>query len=272
MPNLADHPSSAFAKIMYVGHSSAGKTSSLASLVAAGYKLRILDMDNGLDNLVAQIKHDCPDKLGNVEYETRRDNFKIVGTNLVIDGQAKAFPEAVKLLDKWSDGSVPKEWGPEYVFVLDSLTRFGDAAFEWAKMMNPTSKEPRQWYGTAQEGIEHVLSILTGDSFKTNVIVISHLTEGPEGTTKLFPSAIGKALGPTIPTYFNTLILAETSGSGDNVKRVIRTVPTFQVDLKNSAPFTLEKELPLASGMATVFAKLKTKDAATLSPQSTSTK
>jgi len=259
MTSLAEHQSSQFTKILYIGNSSTGKTGSLVSLVADGYKLRILDLDNGLDSLKAYVKKQCPDKLGNIDYETQRDSYKVANGQLVLNGPAKAFANSVKLLDKWSDESTPAEWGPDTIFVLDSLTRLGDAAFEWAKAMNPGAKDPRQWYGQAQAGVESVLSMLTDPRFATNVIVISHVkvSELPDGTVKGYVSAIGQALGATIPTYFNTLVLAESAGSGDNVKRKIKTVPTSLVDLKTPAPFAVPKDLPLETGLSTLFKTLK---------------
>ena len=49
MPNLSKHQSSEFTKLLLMGDSKSGKTGALASLVLAGYKLRILDFDNGLE-------------------------------------------------------------------------------------------------------------------------------------------------------------------------------------------------------------------------------
>lgn len=259
MASLSDHASSDFTKILYIGDSSTGKTGSLVSLVEAGYKLRILDMDNGLDSLKAYVKKQCPDKINNVDYETVRDKFKSSAAGPVIDGQPKAYVNAVKLMDKWSDESLPKDWGPETIFVLDSLTRLGDAALAWAKGMNPGAKDGRQWYGVAQDSLENVLSLLTSDEFHANVIVISHvkIIERQDGTYKGYVNAVGSALGPTIPTYFNTLVLAETSGSGVSARRKIKTVPTGMIDLKNPAPFAVLPELPLESGLATLFQTLK---------------
>lgn len=259
MTALASHQASDFLKLLFIGDSGAGKTGALVSLVQAGYKLRILDMDNNLLSLITYIKKDCPDKIGLVDAETRRDRFKMTAAGPITIGTPKAFVESVNLMNKWSDDTVPSEWGADTIFVLDSLTRFGDAAFEWAKGMAPTVKDPRQWYGTAQDAVEHALAILTSPEFKANVIVISHVDvrEFSEGTVKGYPMSVGKALGPKIPSYFSTMILAETSGTGENVKRKLRTVPTGILDLKNPAPFRISKELPLESGLATLFEQLK---------------
>jgi hypothetical protein len=259
MPKLTDHHSGKFTKLLYLGDSGTGKTGSLTSLVKAGYQLRILDFDNGLDVLKQYVKRDCPDNLGNIDYETQRDPYKAGPMGPVVAGAPKAFINSLKLMNKWSDETIPSEWGDKIIFVMDSLTGLGKAAFEWAKGVNPGTKDPRQWYSAAQQAVDNFLSLLTSEAFHSNVIVIAHvqLVDQNDGTVRGYANSIGKALGPLIPTYFNTMILAKSSGSGQNVKRNILTVPTSILDLKNPAPFLIEATRPLETGLATLFEKLK---------------
>ena len=55
-------------------------------------------------------------------------------------------------------------------------------------------------------------------NFKRNVIVISHVkyVDNPDGTRKGYPTAIGSALSPVIPRYFNSVALAQTRGGQTN--------------------------------------------------------
>lgn len=259
MPKLSDHHSSNLVKILNIGDSGAGKTGALASLVGAGYKLFILDLDNGLDVLKAFVKRDFPDKLGNVDYETLRDKIEPSAIGPVIKGIPKAYTSTLQLMTKWSDGSIPSQWGPDCILVIDTLTGLGNAAYNWAKAMSPNAKEPRQWYHTAQQGLEQVIALATSAEFKTNLIMNAHIDyrEGPDGMLKGYANAVGKALGPTIPTYFNTVVLTLRKGDGQNVKRTINTVPTSMLDLKNPAPFRIDATFPLESGLVTLFNKLK---------------
>lgn len=259
MANLADHHSSSIVKAIYMGDSGTGKTGSLTSLVKAGYKLRIIDLDNGLDPLVTYIRKECPDKITNVEFESVRDTYKPSPLGPIISGAPKAFTTVINLLTKWTDGTSPSEWGPDTVIVIDSLSAVGAAALAWAEGMNPTAKDKRNWFFTAQQALEKMLDMLTSKAFKCNVIVITHvqMKELEDGTTKGYANAVGSALGPIIPRYFNTMIQAKTQGSGTNLRRTISTIPSAQIDLKNPAPFRIDKELPLESGLATLFAKLK---------------
>lgn len=260
MASLDAHQSDEFVKLVYIGDSGAGKTGSLTSLVKAGYNLRIIDMDNGLDALAAHVRAECPDRLSSVQFVTIRDKYKGTSAGPVVSGTPKAFVDALKYLDKWEDGSIPAEWGSDYILVLDSGSAFGKAAFEWAKGMNPTARDGRQWYAAATPAVENTVALLTSEAFRTNVIIISHVDyrEPTEGITKGFPNFIGAKTGQLVPKYFNTILLAETSGSGKNVRRRIKTVPTGVVDLKNPVP-SMEAEYPLETGLASIFEKLKSK-------------
>ena len=254
MPTLSDHQSSDYVKLIYIGDSGTGKTGSLVSLLP-DYNFRILDMDNGLDSLVHFAREQCPDRLDCVEYETIRDVYASSKAGPRIKGAPKAFTGALDRLTEWAELE-----DPQTIFVLDSLSAFGRTAFEWAKGMNPTAKDPRQWYFAAQQAVESTIAMLTGADFKMNVIIISHVNykEVIEGVNKGYANAIGSALGPTLPKYFNTLILAETSGSRQNTRRKIKTLPTGVIDLKVPNP-KVDAELPLETGLSTIFQQLKGK-------------
>ena len=126
----------------------------------------------------------------------------------------------------------------KHILVIDSLTFLSDAAFAWAKSMNPSAKDPRQWFYTAQQAVEGTIAMLTAASFNTNVIVISHVNwqSRPDGTMKGYPATVGSALGPTIPAYFENMAhtphhkrQAGHSDNADNVDRLERTPPRFKM-------------------------------------------
>lgn len=258
MPSLADHQSTRSTKVLFIGDSGTGKTGALTSLVKAGYKLRILDFDNGLDSLVGFIRAQCPENLGNVEYETLRDPYKSTPAGPVLAGQPKAFIQAMTLLDKWTDGTKPSEWDDKTVLVVDSLTFLSNAAMNWAEVFKP-SKDRRQIYGEAQRAVETALSQLTSESFKPNVIIIAHMTymERDDGTKKAYPTAAGQALSPKIPSYFNNVIMCESVGTGASARPRIRTTRTSMVDLKNPAPLKVPENLPIETGLADFFAYVR---------------
>lgn len=254
MPTLDHHQSDQFTKLIYIGDSSTGKTGSLVSLLSAGYKFKILDMDNGLETLKIYARMAQAD-LSLVEFETYRDTYRSTPAGPLVKGAPKAFTNALAKMTEWSEIE-----DANTIFVLDSLSAYGRAAWEWAKGMNPAAKDPRQWYFAAQQAVESTIALLTGENFKMNVILISHVNykEVTEGVHKGHVNAVGSALGPIIPRYFNTMLLAESIGSGKNVKRKIKTLPTGVIDLKIPSP-EAEAEYPLETGLADIFKLLKGK-------------
>jgi len=203
-----------------------------------------------------------------VEYRTLRDKRKASPSGPIIDGSPKAFIEAIRMLDRWRyvdggneiDLGVPAEWGPDVILVIDSLTFLSDAAYDWREPLTPKGKEgkydQRAVYKDAQDAIESVLALVTSEAFRTNVIVTSHVkyVDNPDGTKKGYPTAVGSALSPQIPRYFNTVALFQTKAGG---KRALHTAATAMIDLKNPKPFAIEKEYPIETGMADVFAALR---------------
>jgi hypothetical protein len=258
MPSLTSHQSNEFTKLLLCGDSGSGKSGALASLVSAGYTLRILDMDNGLDSLKTYVMRDCPERANTVEFRTLRDDYKITASGPVVD-KPKAFVNAMKMLNHWKyddvDFGVPAEWGPNVICVIDSLSFLSDAAFDMAKGLNPTAKDPRQWFYSAQEGIESFLAMITSATFRTNVIITAHVrySTAADGTNKGYPSAVGSALCPTIPRYFNQWAQCVSKAG----KRTIQTAATNMMDLKNTKPFEMEKSYPIETGLADFFAVLR---------------
>src|SRR5687767_9827544 len=123
MPKLETSATS-LVKMLLIGESGSGKTGALVGLAMAGYKLHILDFDNKIAGgiLPIALQSKAPDKMALVDYEPLRDNFKPTAAGPIINGSPSAFTKSMALLDKWSDGTAPKDWGPEHVLVVDSLT------------------------------------------------------------------------------------------------------------------------------------------------------
>ena len=263
MPNLSQHQSGEYTKLLLIGDSKSGKTGALASLVK-NYSLRILDFDNGLDALAQIVRRDNPTLIDKIEFRTLRDKMRASPTGPIVDGTATAFIEGIKMLDHWKYGNVdlgsPATWGKEFIFVLDSLTFFSDAAFHFREPLVPRSRDGkydvRAVYKDAQDAVESVLALLTSESFRTNVIVISHVryVDNPDGTKKGYPTAVGAALSPQIPRYFNSVALAQTGPGG---KRQIQTAATAMIDLANPASFKMLPVLPIETGLATFFETLR---------------
>jgi hypothetical protein len=262
MTSLADHHSTSIVKLLLLGDAKVGKTGSLVSLVAAGYKLRILDFDNLLDYFYQLVKERCPDRLGNVDYRTLRDPIRAGSSGAVISGKPAAWINAIKMLDSWKyddiDLGVPSTWDADTILVIDSLSRLCDAAYDFHEATIPKGKsgevDGRAIYGNAQDDVEKVIGMLTARSFNTNVIVICHgvYQTLPDGSTRIFPQGVGQKLSPKIPQYFPNYVKYKMDGQG---KRTIQLESDNMIAL--GAARKLPNNLDPSTGLADFFAAFR---------------
>lgn len=251
MPTLETYKADKPIKMLYMGDTGTGKTGALASLANAGYKLHILDYDNGLDILSTAVK---PEFLKNIEYETLTEKKKAVGGTVLIQGTPKSFARGLALLTEWSGKYTSKE----DIIVIDSLTFMSDAALEHVLAgAGHTGRQPEiQEWGLAMSLIEDVLSILYSDDLKCNVIVNSHIKyiqdEG-SGMVKAQINTLGSKLPPKVGRYFNHLIMGQMVGT----KRVIKTKGSAMFGLKSPNPEKVKEQYSVESGLAEYFQDVK---------------
>lgn len=251
MPTLENYKSEKPIKMLIMGDTGTGKTGALASLANHGYKLHILDYDNGLDILSTKIK---PEFLKNVEYETLTEKKKAVNGTVLIQGTPKGFAKGLSLLTEWSGKYTSKE----DVIVIDSLTFMSDAALEHVLAgAGHTGQQPQiQEWGLAMSLLEDVLSILYSDDLKCNVIVNSHvkyLQDEGTGLVKAQINTLGSKLPPKVGRYFNHLIMAQMVGS----KRVFKTKGTAMFGLKSPNPDKVKDQYEIEEGLYQYFQDVK---------------
>lgn len=262
MPSLKHHHSSQTTKLLFVGDSGAGKTGALASLASAGYKLRIIDLDNGVDVLRDLLTNGKYEKsaIENVEYVTITEPMKNVGGRLIPD-KATVWPRVANMLANWKDGETNlgpvTSWDENCVIVIDSLTLLSDAALNYALFLQARlGQHPHQSdWGVAQGMVENLVKMLYDSSVKCNVIINCHIKSiGDEhGPEKYYPNTLGKALPPKIGRFFNSVLLAQTSGRGSAIKRQIFTQSQGTIECKNTAPTRVAASYPLETGLADYF-------------------
>ena len=247
-------------KLLVAAHSGAGKTGALASLANAGYKLWVLDFDNGLDILPPYVNED---KLKNVKYQTCTDGLQpdlLKSKFSTKKAMPTAYKNAIKYLDKWPDtnrsvmGQGDTEaFGPEDVLVIDSLSFMANAAMRLTLAeVGRIKPEIQDWY-TAQNKVEDFLAFMYDDTVKCHVIVNTHIDVKENDMKQLLeqPTALGRALPPKIPRYFNTMLRLDVQGRGEKAKRQYMTVPTGTLSVK--CPWKLPPSLPQATGLLEVF-------------------
>lgn len=271
-------------RILLVGYPGSGKTGSLACLANAGYKLRILDYDGNLDPLFEYIKPDC---LKNVDVVTLEDKLRLGQRIIETSGLPEAFANGLKMMNHWKykapDGTEvdlgkSRDWGPDTIVVLDSMTGMGRAAMRRALSFanRTTLNRRRQDWGVAASEQEQYIEMLTGKLNDFHVIVTAHLKMiGPEieeagdsdltkdlkqrtadlVKTRLFPTALGKALPQSVAEHFPVTLLMEAEVRGNKVRRVICTLPRPELDLK--VPANLPSDtFDLKDGMLTILQAL----------------
>lgn len=267
MPPISKHQSASTTKILVLGDSSSGKTGALASLAAAGYRLRIIDVDNGLDilrdylvNPLSEYVKKLPNVAENVEYETITDPMKQLGGRLV-PVKATVWQRTINLLDKWETPSAKfgniGDWTPKDVLVIDTLSILADKALQFILSLNlRLGQRPHQsdWYD-AQGLIQSLLEKLYDDAVKCNVVVNCHIRymEDENKILKAYPESAGKMLSPKIGRYFNNVVRVKTSGK----QHKILTVSDNQLELKTSSPLLVKSEYPINNGLAQLFADLR---------------
>lgn len=262
--------------MLLIGDSGTGKTGALMSLARAGYNLRIIDLDNGMDILAALARNETPEVQSRIIYETVTEKMRSLNGKPSVDGIPKQFAIAVGLMDHWKVPEIKDKdtgaiiqagydlgrtstWGPNDVLVIDSLTMMSRAAMNHALALNNrlNQQAQQQDWGQAMGSIEDMLALLYSSSIRCNVIVISHITYvgGDENGVggKGYPNTLGQKLPPKVGRYFNSILLAKVKGSGAGARRLLVTQPEGMIDVKNPSPLNMPRELDLNTGLAEFF-------------------
>jgi hypothetical protein len=269
-------------RLLVLGWPGSGKTGALACLVNAGFKLRILAFDK-LANVSVLFNYVDPAKLSNIDIITVEDKLRNGQKYMETVGLPVAFNDAMKALQHWEydqdgkhvDLGASKDWGPDTIVVLDSLTSMGQAAMRRAQaMLNKTPLNgTQQMWGLAMADQDSFIEKLVSNDHRFHVIVLSHLkvispkdvNTNDENVTKeikedvagllparFYPSALGQQLPQQISRHFPITLLAENHVKGHTVTRELHTLPRPELDLKLPANLA-NAVLPVADGLLTVF-------------------
>ena len=199
------------AKILYIGDSGHGKTGSKAALVAMGYKLRMVDTDNGfkiLRALLTDAEHYPyaswmkktgidPLEPGRISYipidvpidtQSRSVQRKSgsVSYEVLAPASSKAWSTVVSILNTgWMDSEqgnlgLITDWEPDTVLDFDTLSTLSELAMYWNQDMNSRlgslEDDHGRDTGAAQELIRRLMLKLTNPSVHCNVIATTHIT------------------------------------------------------------------------------------------------
>lgn len=270
-------------RILIVGYPGSAKTGSLASLANAGFKIRMIDYDGNYEPL---FQYCTPAGLANIDIVSLEDKLRKGMRYVEVVGEPTAYTQGWKLLDHWkyknkdgteTDLGASKDWGADTIVVVDSMTTHGISALRYATFLKgktPENMTDATW-GLGMSMQESYYEALTAVGNRFHVIVLGHLKMiGPKDVrkgdddltkmlknevaqlvpTRLFPSALGQALPPTIGGHFPVLLEAVAQPlPGDKVRRVLRSVPRPELDLKLPSALPNDGVWPVSSGLLDIF-------------------
>ena len=268
MTKLSDHQSTLTTKMLIVGDSGSGKTWSLASLASAGYNLRIMDLDNGIDILRSLLTDpkSIYDKssLDRVDFETITDPMTNRSGKL-IPTKATVWQRIAGMLSNWKSTSADfgsiATWTPREVLVIDSLSMATNAAVNFGQAMNARLGQKMTWDDiySAQQLIEAFVQTLYDEGVRCQVIVMAHpdFIKDQNGIERGYPATVGNKLSPKLGRYFNNVIEAKSDGVGASRRRKLLTKGSGMMEVKTSNPGMVKAEYEIETGLAELFADLQ---------------
>lgn len=292
MANAASLINKTAVRAIILGRPKTHKTGALAALANAGFKIRMLDYDGNYESLVHNL---TPEGLARVDIVSLEDKLRLAdGGYIEPVGLPTAFTEGLRLMSEWKyrdpdtglevNLGKSSEWGPDTVVVLDSLTKFGDAAYRLAMVKlnkNPKTANRRVWqFATADQ--QGALRIMASRRFGYHLVIIAHeKAQGPETygdddddmqmdlkkrmaevvPTRIYPTALGRKLPEVIGGEVSTIIRAQVIEKGGKTIRALSIDPALDTDvaapvLKDNDGKRLNGPLPADTGLLTIFKAL----------------
>lgn len=282
-------------RILIGGPPGSAKTGSVAALLNAGYKVRLLDFEGNYEPL---LKFTKPEFLANLDIKTFQDKMVDSGEGYMdTDGIPKAFTDALKTLKsgwKTTDAEGAEvdlgrmtEWGPDVVLVVDSMTALARITMSRSrKMMNKTPRNmSAAVWGAARDDLNSFIELLKAKSNKFHLVFIAHLQMvGPEVPmesskedseikdlkrdialqrasfmdTRLYPIAVTRNQSTNIHSLFPIFLQSKRVVKKGEVSFYLSAEPVEELDLKFPM-LDIKSRFPIETGLADVFQLLGAK-------------
>lgn len=291
MAKLSAQGKTPLIKMLYLGYSGEGKSTSLVPLGIPGYldnpgyELRVLDFDSKFEEVVRSTlarmlkdgsinkeQHDtaltsnydiavCSESSGIVSSREGKKTVKKLG----VDGTATAWNAAIKQLEKWAPS-----FSDRTILVVDSFTHAVRAITNFSMELNGKLNQSLEWrdYMGPQQLAENLMYCCA--DFPSHVIVTGHadpleilkpttqLNDKNEPIDELIdvimaPISVGKAGRVKLPSKMNHLLVASSEGKGGAVRRYVYTEPRVGVVTKTPFYGICESRYPLEKAMVLYF-------------------
>lgn len=274
-------------KMILVGYTGLGKSSSIIPLGLAGYHIRCLDADGKFEEVVreqlaarlgkrkiTQQQHD--EALGHFDICLCREATTITDVTgpkgrqqiIGVQGQPAAWRAAVRQMKEWDKSG----WTPQHILVIDSFTHMTKIIANYTQALNNKTNLKLEWrdYQAPQQLIQDFLTIcadlpchtiMTGHQEPQDIYKkTDEVVELPNGTTEpkeeLVESvmtlvSLGTKGRVNIPSQFNHMLVTALDSLD---RRRLYTVPADGVTTKTPFFARADKSYPLDDGMAKYFA------------------
>lgn len=235
-------------KIILLGDSGTGKTTSLRTLLEAGLEVFIIFTEPGME-VLGDVLDKCHYKYippGQIGWKGLMDVANLVnklsyeGIAKMSDANKSRYTEYMQILETCNNfvdqngvsyGDV-MTWNTDRVLVIDSLSGLNDQASNLVVGGKPV-KGQQDWQ-VAQNMLKKLTDMIcTG--CHCSFVLTSHIAREKDeitGGTRLFVNTLGKALAPDLPAYFSDVIQTIREGSnwtwdvsGSNIAVKGRNVP-----------------------------------------------
>ena len=245
---------------MLVGATGTGKTHCLRTLVDMGLEVFVLFTEPGME-VLADIPSDklhwhyiapsTPDWSDMIDSATKINRMTLKSLSEMSDinkSKYTEFLDVLKCCNNFTDDRTGKEfgdissWGPDRVFVVDSLSGLNIMAMNLVTGSKPV-KSMADW-GMSMDNLERLITKLCVDT-KCHFVLTAHLEREADettGGTTLMASTLGKKLAPKLPRFFSDVIHVRRDGA-----KFYWSTASINVDLK-------ARNLPLADSLTPSFA------------------
>ena len=223
--------------MLLMGDSGAGKTSLIASVANAGYKVRVADFENKLAVLNTHLTNEGKK---NLSYISFKDELNKIAT------AAKDFKKVLAM--GWKDGAENfgkiETWGTDTIFVIDSLSALAeDMKHEALAISGRKSHEQLQVaeWGEAIRQMTNFLDYVTSDYFRCHILftALPQVIDDDSGISRIYPAVVTKNFSTQVGRYFDNVLRIQSNRKGE---RSIRTCSDNKTELKilNSNKFESE--------------------------------
>lgn len=249
-------------KLLQVADSGGGKTSSIAHVANAGYKVRVLDFDNNMRIVASYLKGESASLISRIPISPNDDDK--------LGRKSKSSLKLMEVLQKpWVDPQTGEDfglissWGIDTVLFIDTLTYMGrmfmrDALLRYKSKDFPSGYDPdgaasfdQTVYNLAQQKLNAVVKYLAADEVKCNIVFNTHLKYSEEkgtGISRCYPdTGVGSALGPSLGKDFTDIWRIDSKHDGS---KSYRTQGDVKMMLKCSGPNVIKTDEVFDLGIA----------------------